>query len=164
MQISEVENQRIQVKVCQICAYHVLGSNIETGHGSNYFRHPCMFALVLEFHVKVLRREGGSKLISPKIEFWGLWARVAFLARSFWDNFWPYTKLLYLTDFFHIVIYFPLKAHLWKLDCPSSPPSLIFRYFCVSLLFFSGVTKGYLLQWRQYYPREQSSAELSKVS
>ena len=63
-----------------MCAYHVWGSNIEAGRGSSYFEQPHMLGLVLECHTEKV--EVGSKLIAPKIEFWGLCARIAFLARA----------------------------------------------------------------------------------
>ena len=63
-----------------MCAHHVLGSNIKTGHGSNDFGHPCNLGLVLECQSKNF--DGGAKSVAPKIEFLGLCARIAFLARA----------------------------------------------------------------------------------
>ena len=57
------------------------GSNIKTGHGSNDFEHPCNLGWVLECHGKNFDG-GGVKLVASKIEFLGLSARVAFLARA----------------------------------------------------------------------------------
>ena len=40
MEISEVKNQRTQLWVCQMCAHHILRSNIEAGCGSSYLGTP----------------------------------------------------------------------------------------------------------------------------
>ena len=56
------------------------GSNIKISHGSNDFEHLYNLGWVLECHSKNL--EGGAKSVASKIEFLGLSARVAFLARA----------------------------------------------------------------------------------
>ena len=68
-----------------MCAHHVLGSNIKTGHGSNHFGHPCNLGLVLECHSKNFEG-GGAKSVAPKIEFLGLCARIVFLVRQVFET------------------------------------------------------------------------------
>ena len=55
------------ISVRQMCAHHLLESNIETGRGSCYFEHPRMLSLVLEHYAWKLRGTS-SKYTKVKME------------------------------------------------------------------------------------------------
>ena len=114
-----------------MCAHHVLRSNIETCHGSNYFGHPCMLGLALEYYCKNF--EGGSKSVASKIEFWGLCARVAFLARAKFLRQPLITQKIFVSDRFIIFCVVTFLKTIVE-NGFDSPPYFGFRQGCLGTL------------------------------
>ena len=120
MEISEVKNQRTQLWVRHMCAYHVWRSNIEGGHVSSYLEQPHTLGLETEYHTQKVKREVKSAFVffARAARFWR--------APSFWDNIWSHTKPLAKTDCWEYSS-FALKTHWWK--WASSPSSCSCRHF-----------------------------------